>query len=127
MGSEDIRPVLIELIGPQLLSIADATQTDAHSDPILQPLDVTVQYRVDPQFPTSLHCVLLDVGVAADRAERTHSDWPRLPSFMIKLSAIPSSREGSRPSATSGLNGSTAIEVIAAGDVGGSAGRILPK
>ena len=46
---------------------------------------------------------------------------------MIKLSAIPSSREASRPSATSGLNGSTAIEVIAAGELTGNAGRLVPK
>ena len=35
---------------------------------------------------------------------------------MIRLSVIPSSREASRPSATNGLNGSTAIDVIAAGE-----------
>ena len=44
---------------------------------------------------------------------------------MIRLSAMPSSSAASRPSGTNGLNGSTAIDVIAAGEPGGCAGRAV--
>jgi hypothetical protein len=45
---------------------------------------------------------------------------PRVLSLMIRLSAMPNSSEVSRPSATSGLNGSTAMDLIVVAGPGGT-------
>ncbi len=93
---------------------------------IAGPLKVSLKNGIHSEFASGRTRVLIEAAEFADGSQRRHEDFAAIPSFAISVSAIPSSRTGSRVSA-SGLNGSTAIHFSGRPGalVGGAAGTAV--